>query len=111
MVAEPEVVMTNAQYKGLDPNPQNFYIPANTVCTAFKLKKADIIKLSADAFTGARSSNTYANVSTSSFELVWAASETYATVLKYLSTENLPIAGGSPGNNRVTVYKMEVINE
>ena len=113
MVAEPEVVVTNSQYKGLDPDIRGFFIPASTVCTAFKTKKYDIIKLSADAFsnTKASASYVYANVTSGSFDLAWATAESSATLLKWLSTDSLPIAGGSPGNNRVTVYKMEVINE
>lgn len=111
MVGEPEVVMTDAKYKGLDPDPRNFYTPAGTLFTAFKVKKFDVVRLTLPNFTGDRTTETYANVASGSVKLAWASASTTATMFKLLEVVNIPIAGGAPGSNRVTAYRLEAIAE
>ena len=46
MVYEPEIVLTvsgTKTYKGIDPDPQEFYIPAGTVFSAWKPQLGDVI--------------------------------------------------------------------
>lgn len=110
MVGEPEVVITNAQYKGLDPDPRNYYLDADTIGTAFKVKKCDIVRLTTDAFSNSRSSNTYAGIGSSGAKLTWQASSSNA-LFKFVEATTLPLSTGSPGNNRVTIYRLEAIDE
>ena len=44
MAAEPEVVLTDEKYKGLDPDIRNFYNVSGTVYSAFKPQVGDIIE-------------------------------------------------------------------
>jgi hypothetical protein len=111
MVGEPEVVITNAQYKGLDPDPRNFYNTAGDVFTVFKPKKYDIITLTADAFSNSRTTETYVDVASGYHTLAWASSSTSATMFKLLETTTIPISSGAPGSNRVTAYRLECIDE
>ena len=46
-----EIVLTEAKYKGLDPDPRNFFNAAGKVFSAFKPQIGDIIVLTADAFS------------------------------------------------------------
>lgn len=110
MVGEPEVVLTNAQYKGLDPDPRNFFVAANTVATCFKIKKYDLIRLTADAFANSRTSENYVNVQASG-KLAWASSSTAATLFQLIEVTNIPLSSGAPGSNRVTAYRLEAITE
>ena len=111
MVAEPELVMTNAQYKGLDPDVRNFYIVAGDVFTAFKPKKFDVITVTADAFSGTRTTETFANVASGAYTLAWASTSTSATMFKLIETTTIALPAGSPGNGRVTAYRLECIAE
>ena len=111
MACEPEVVITNSQYKGLDPDPRNFYNVAGTVFTAFKPKKFDVITVTADAFTGSRTAQNYCDVASGSNKLAWASSSTAATMFKLLEVTTIALPAGSPGNGRVTAYRLECIQE
>ena len=110
MVGEPEVVVTNAQYKGLDPDPRNFYIPAGTIGTAFKVKKFDIVRITAEGFTNTRSTEGYVGIGTTGAKLTWQASSTNAK-FRFVETTTLALPSGAPGSNRVTIYRLEAIAE
>ena len=43
-----EIVVTNAQYKGLDPDPRNFYVASGKVFSIFKPQLGDILVFTAD---------------------------------------------------------------
>ena len=110
MVGEPEVVMTGV-FKGLDPDVRNYYVPANTIATCFKIKKGDIVRLSADAMSNAVSTNTFVNVQASG-KLVWASTSTSATLFKLVEAVTIPIGGGAPSLTRgVAAYRLEAITE
>jgi hypothetical protein len=109
MVGEPEVVMTG-NYKGLDPDPRNFYVPANTEATCFKVKTGDIVRLTADNFSNTRSTETYANVQASG-KLLWASASTYATLFKLVEVTAIPLSSGAPGTNSIVAYRLEAITE
>lgn len=110
MVGEPEVVMTDAKYKGIDPDPRNFFVPAGDVATAFKVKKYDIVRLTDDAFSNTRTNHGFANVQATG-ELLWATTESAATLFKLAEVTTLAIGGGYPGAGRVTAYRLEAITE
>lgn len=108
-----EIVVTSSgdsQYKGLDPDPRNFYNIAGKVFSAFKLQVGDIIVVTADAFTGARTSETYA-VPTSAYGLLWSTpGDGSGVVFKYIATTYISLATGAINNQRVTAYKLECIH-
>lgn len=116
MAYSPEDVVTvsgSASFKDLDPDPRNFVNKATKVMDVFKPKIGDLILMSEDAFTGAKSTNTYANCTNgTSGQLVWGASATSSVfVMKYLATSYISIPDGSIGLGRVTAYLMEVVQE
>ena len=83
---------------------------SNTVATCFKIKKYDLIRLTADAFTNSRTTENYVNVQASG-KLVWAGSSTAATLFQLIEVTNIPLSSGAPGSNRVTAYRLEAITE
>lgn len=111
MVSEPEVVLTAGKYKGLDPDPRNFYITAGDIFSINKIKKFDLIRLTDDNFSNASSVGTFVNIVNGSVKFAWAASSSSATIGKLVDVESLPISSGAPGQNRVTTYKIEILAE
>ena len=112
MVYEPEVVVTNAQYKGLDPDPRNFFVAATKVFSCFKPQLGDIVTMTADGLAGTKSTNTFVNATdtTGGLKPVWGATQTSSVFsMKLIETTYISIADGSIGNQRVTAYKFEVV--
>jgi hypothetical protein len=105
-----EVVLTDSRYKGLDPDPRNFFTPAGKVVSAYKPQIGDVIVLTADAFTGARSSNTFANATNAQTALVWGGSQT-ASVLSYglVAEEYISLGTGAIDNQRIVAYRMQCL--
>lgn len=105
-----EIILTDAKYKGLDPDPRNFYNVAGKVFSAFKLQVGDIITVTADAFTGARTSETYA-IPTAAYGLLWSAvGDGSGVVFKYIGTTYISLATGAIDSQHVTAYKLECIH-
>ena len=115
MVMEPEIVVTvsgSSQYKGLDPNPQNFYVPAGSMMTVFKPSLSDLIIATADCFAGSKSSNMYVNATdtTGGVQLVWGASQTGSVFsMHVVATTYISIATGAIDNQRVVAYEFEIL--
>ena len=112
MVGEPEVVVTNAQYKGLDPDPRNFFVAATKVFSCFKPQLGDIVTMTADGLAGTKSTNTFVNAtdSTGGLKPVWGASQTGSVFsMELIETTYISLADGSIGNQRVTAYKFVVV--
>lgn len=110
MVGEPEVVMTGV-FKGLDPDVRNYFVPASTVASCFKIKKYDIVRLSADAMSNSVGSNTFVDVQADG-KLVWAGSSTAATLFKLIEAVTIPIGANQPTATRgVAGYRLEAITE
>jgi hypothetical protein len=113
MAASPEVVVTvsgTKQYRGIDPDPQDFYNVGAKVFDAFKPQKGDILTLTAEAFTGTAAS-AFANSGSSVYTLHWAAAQVSGALsFRYLATTYISKADGSIDDQRVTAYKMECIN-
>lgn len=107
-----EVVITDARYKGLDPDPRNFFVPATDVFSVFKPQIGDIILVTSDSLSGSRPGATYnfLNATNGTMKLTWGESQT-ASVLsyKYLATKYISLATGAIDSQRVTAYEFECI--
>jgi hypothetical protein len=107
-----EIVVTDAKYKGLDPDPRNFSNAANKVFSAYKPQVGDIIVMTADGFSNSFSSHAYAASQLDSFKLVWTTqtSGSYGGLTyKYIATTYISLATGAIDNQRVTAYKLECV--
>jgi hypothetical protein len=112
MVADPEVVVTysgNSAYKGIDPDVQNFYVKGTNVFRAFMLSIGDIIELSADALGGTKNANGFVVATNNTYKLTWAASAISGVSLKLIGTSYISLASGAIDQQRVTMYKFEVV--
>jgi len=114
MAYSPEISLTTgeggSQYKGLSPDPQDFYNASTLVFDAFSLKIGDLITVTADALAGTKSTNTFVEATDGSYELTWAAAiSATALSLKLRETTYISIADGSIGTQRVTAYQFEVV--
>jgi hypothetical protein len=115
MVYEPEVVTTlsgSSEYKGLDPNPQNFYTIAGKVFSVFQPALGDLVTITAEGLAGTQSTNTFVNAtdSTGGLKPVWGATQTASVFsMKLRGTTYISIADGSIGNQRVTALQFEVV--
>jgi hypothetical protein len=108
-----DVVVTtsgNSKYKGLDPDPRNFVVPANTVVSAYKPQLGDIITVTADALTGTQSSNTFVVAANATYKLTWAGSAVSGLTYKLLKETYVSIADGSIGGiQRVDAFQFECV--
>lgn len=109
-----ELVVTNSQYKGLDPDPRNFFTPATKVVSVYKPQVGDIVLMTAECLAGTKSSNTFINAtnSTGGLNLYWGATQT-SSVLSYKlldDTKYINIPSGSIGDTqRVTAYEFQCV--
>ena len=110
IVADPEDVLTALKYKGLDPDPRNFYVEATKIFRAIKPQLGDIIELNAEAFTaGAGAGSAFANLEDGSYKFIWAAAAGAGLSLKLIGTTYISLGDGSIGTQRVTMYKFVVV--
>lgn len=104
-----EIVVTDARYKGLDPDPRNFYTAQGKVFSAFKPQKGDIILVTAEALTGTVKS-AYALGTAGTMQLTWGAtSGSSALTFKYLGEKYISLATGAIDTQRVTAYEFECV--
>jgi hypothetical protein len=112
MAYEPEVVTvvsaSGKKYKGIDPDPRDFYNVAGEVFTAFQPKVGDIITITADGIGGTKGANNYAVATNNTAQLQWAASAISGLTLQLLETTYISIADGSIGTQRTTAYRFVV---
>ena len=109
-----EIVTTNAQYKGLDPDPRNFFNLAGKTFSVFKPQVGDIIVATVDNFaTGTGIASAYANAidTTGGLKLQWAASNPGSiTSFRYIATDYISLPSvASIETQRVTVYRLECV--
>lgn len=113
MVYQPELVESGTRlYRGLDPDPRNFYIPAGTVFSCFKPQLGDIVTMTADGLAGTKSTNTFVNAtnSTGGLKPVWGSTQTASVFsMKLLETTYISIGTGAIDSQRVTAYKFAVV--
>lgn len=113
MVGEPPVVTTvsgTKSYKGIDPDPQDFYVPAGKVFSAFRISTGDIVTLTDAALAGTKSTNGYVVATNGTVKLTWAAAPVSGVSLKLLDTTYISIPDGTIGTQRVVAYRMECSN-
>lgn len=105
-----EIPVTDSRYKGIDPDPRNFYNIAGKVFSAYKPQVGDIIVLTADNFTNSYSSHTYAVNVASNFKLQWeSVAASSGLCYKYIATTYISLATGAIDDQRETAYKLECI--
>jgi len=113
MVYEPEVVLTvsgTKQYKGINVDPQDFYIPANTVFSAYKPHLGDVITMTGDGFvTGSGAASAYAVAADGSYLLTWAAGAGSGLSYKYIATTYISIGSGAIDTQRAVAYKLQCV--
>lgn len=109
MALEPEIVLTNAQYKGLDPDIRNFEVPIGKIFSAFKVQLGDIILVNAEAIAGTLVTGDYATATNAAWKLTWAAAVGAGTCFYRRATTYLSLADGSIGTQRITAYELECI--
>lgn len=112
MAYEPEVVITisgTKQYKGINPDPRDFYNIAGNVFSAFKPQIGDLITLTDEALAGTKGANGYVVATNTDLHLNWAAAVVSGLSLKLQSTTYVSIADGSIGTQRKTAYIFEVV--
>jgi hypothetical protein len=111
MAYSPEIVITTSgtkQYKGIDPDPQDFTNSASLVFDAFKPQVGDIITMTGDCF--ANSVSTYANAVSGSTNLTWGSTQTASALsLKLLDSTYISKPDGTISTGRVTAYKCVVV--
>lgn len=115
MVNEPVVVEVKSAdgvvYKGINPDPRNFSIPAKRVFSAFKPQPGDLIQVTEDALGGTKSTNTFVNAAGGSYTLTWGATQTAnALSFKLIEEGFVSIGSGVLGSSqRVTTYLFQCI--
>ena len=100
------------EYRGINSDPRNAYTVAGKTFTAFQLHKGDVIRLTAEAFSGEKGgSDTFANAADASLKLVWGTSQTSSALsLKLIGTTYITIGTGTLGSSgRVTAYDFQVL--
>ena len=111
MAYEPEVVLVNSgnsYYKGIDPDPRNFYNVAGTVFSAFKPQIGDILTMTADSLSSS-SKAAYAVATVGTYKLTWGANSIAGLSLRFLSDTYLSIGSGAIDTQRVAAFKFEVV--
>lgn len=111
-----EVILTDSRYSGIDPDPRNFFIPANKVVSVYKPYLGDIILATAETFAGtyvgSGSVTTHVNAtnSTGGVKLLWGTSQS-SSVLSYkvLGVKYISLATGAIDTQRVTAYELECV--
>ena len=112
MVAETEVVETvsgNYSFRLGIPDPGAFEVAEGEPFRVIRLNLGDVFLMSADVFSGSKSSNGFAQVTDAHYDWVWNSTVGSGTpALAYLATSYISIPDGSIGTQRVAMYKMEV---
>lgn len=107
-----EIVLTDARYKGIDPDPRNFFNAWGKVFSAYKPQVGDIITLTDDALGGSYIANTttHINATDGTMKLTWGNSQT-ADVLSYklLGVKYISLATGAIDSQRTTAYQFECV--
>ena len=112
MAYEPEVVVTGAQYKGLDPDPRNFFNASGKVFSVFKPQVGDIVTMTADGLAGTKSSNTFVNATdtTGGVKPLWGSTQTSSVFsMKLIETTYISIGTGAIADQRIVAYRFEVV--
>jgi len=115
-----EIVVTDARYKGLDPDPRNFFVPISTsterhVFSVYKPALGDIILLSADALAGSYVALSTTHISatdtTGGIHLLWDTQlRTAVLCYKLLAVKYISLATGAIDDQREVAYEFECVS-
>jgi len=109
MAYDPELVWTGS-YRGLNPDVRDYIIAGGRTFSGFKPQVGDLILMSADAFSAAKSTDTFAHAVNGGWQMVWNATQLNDTLtMKYRATKYFSIGTGAMDDQRFTAYLMEVI--
>jgi hypothetical protein len=108
-----EIVLTDARYKGIDPDVRNFYNVATKTVSIYKPQLGDIILLTTDALSGSYSAGVTTHINATDgggIELVWGNSQT-GSVLSYKlqAVKYISLATGAIDTQRVAAYEFECV--
>lgn len=107
-----EVVLTDSRYKGLDPDPRNFYNVKDKVFSAFRPKVGDLILATAECFSGSKSTGNWVNATNGTWQLTWGSTQTASVQSwRYIATKYISLATGAIDTQRVAAYEMECVAE
>jgi len=109
MVYEPEVVLTDEKYKGIDADPRNFIIPDGEIFSVFLPRIGDLILMSEDAVTGTKGANTFVVSTNTATQLTWAVGAVTGLSLKLIETSYISLGLGDISPGRITAYLFEVV--
>lgn len=109
MVLEPEVVVTDSKYKGLDPDPRNFTVAANKVMSVYKPALGDLILVTTDAIAGDIATGDYPTATNADWQLTWAAAAGAGLTYHRVETTYISIADGGINPQRTTAYLLECV--
>jgi len=117
MAYEPEIVLTSAKYRGIDPDPRNFYNASGTtgsgsvVFSAYLPRIGDVITVTAAALSGSPSTGDYVNSIAKSCVLTWGAGMGSFLSYKLIKETYISIGTGGLGDtNRVLAYKLACVS-
>lgn len=96
------------RFKGINVDPQDFYIPATTVFGVFKPQVGDIVTMTADGLAGTKGSNTYVVATDASYKLTWASAAISGLSLKLMGDDYISLSNGAIGTQRIVAYKFRV---
>jgi len=114
----PESVITvsgTKKYRGIDPDPRDFYIPATLIGNIWKPNLGDEFTVTADALAGTYIAGTTTHVnatnSTGGYKWYWGNSQTSSvTSAKLLAVTYVSVGTGGVGDSQhVVAYKFEVV--
>lgn len=96
------------KFRGITADAADFYISACTVFSAFRPEPGDIITMTAEGFSNAVSTNTYANSADNQYTLAWGTSKSASALsFKLLDATYISKPDGSLGDDqRVTAFKL-----
>ncbi|MFZ2992523.1 MAG: hypothetical protein WA061_02295 [Microgenomates group bacterium] len=113
MVYQPEINLTvdgTKEFRGINVDPRDFYVPAGAKFGIFKPQVGDIIRMTGDGFaTGTGAASAFAVAVDQAFKLTWASGAISGLSFAYLATTYISISDGSIGTQRVTAYDMECV--
>lgn len=110
MVKNPVLVLTDGKYRGLNDDPTEFNIAANTVFDVFKPMVGDEIVISEDGIAGSKNSNTLIIPANNTAELTWGSSASGVTLAwELLETTYIEVPSSTFYGRRKTAYKFRCI--
>jgi hypothetical protein len=105
-----EIAVTDSKYKGLDPDPRNFFNASGKVFSAFKPVLGDIILLSVDGIASAiAGGDTHVVAIDGSYKMDFHTAVISGLSWKILRTTYISIATGAIDTQRVVAYELECV--